>query len=692
MNFRVLFLFLLANIFFVDAQNVSNINEASKTVHSKNYQSITFNGIWSWFTDPRAVYFEGEHKRTYTGWVDNYGDIHVAYFDHTTKALNSKVIFDNLEIDDHNNPSILIDKNGYLIMFFSSHLQGEKPLYMLKSNTPESIEDWRPVKELYLNDKDVYKNAKNLNHTYTNPIQLSAENDKIFLFWRGVDLKPTYATSSDNGNTWSSGKILFMPEEVNAMRVPYTKVYSDGVSKIHFTFTDGHPTKEVSNALYYMYYENGAFYKANGKKIKTVAQLPIQQQDLDVIYKQTSENNTVWNWDIAQNKNGDPILVYVKFPDSENHIYCYAIWKNNEWINYNLVNSGNWFPETPEGSEELEPNYSGGITIDHESPNTLYLSVKRKGIFEIEKWITNNEGKSWAIEKITSNSTKNNIRPFAIKNAKKETSPQVLWVQNTKYISYSLSAQDKKTQIAFKDRYQSAIKIDAEYPEIDNTLSSKNIILLTRELLDWQLENPSENIKKTDYKYGVFCDGIKAFWDLTNDNRYKNELDNIIQYEEEEEEFETLAVEDLIWHFNTKNDRPFLNKLNALNIESINKINDAIKTVTLSKLLTLINEDDNYATKDIFDLYKRSLDDELKKEKEYTNPDKFFINALSVYTIAKGINNGMLPRDEKARLLESWQSLIKIIINKKYQNVHWDIGNTGIILLGSKEIVDLIEN
>ena len=86
-----------------------------KTSHRKtaaydaeSFRSVTFDGGWCWFSDPRAVYFEGKHKRTYTGWIDSYGAIHIAYYDHDTHEIKSKVLYDKLETDDHDNPVILI--------------------------------------------------------------------------------------------------------------------------------------------------------------------------------------------------------------------------------------------------------------------------------------------------------------------------------------------------------------------------------------------------------------------------------------------------------------------------------------------------------------------------------------------------------------------------------------------------------
>jgi hypothetical protein len=53
-----------------------------------DYKTITFNGIWSWFSDPRAIYFEGKYKRTYIGWIDNFGDVHVGFYDHGNKKID----------------------------------------------------------------------------------------------------------------------------------------------------------------------------------------------------------------------------------------------------------------------------------------------------------------------------------------------------------------------------------------------------------------------------------------------------------------------------------------------------------------------------------------------------------------------------------------------------------------------------
>ncbi len=398
------------------------------------YPSFTFDGAWCWYSDPRAVYYEGIHKRTYSGWVDRYGDIHVGYYDHETGVTDTRVIFDGLQVDDHDNPSILFDEKGKLLIFFTRH-SGSIPHYLCRSTEAEDITSIGPPEQLALNDLERYPEMRN-SYTYTHPIRLSGENGRIYLFWRGIDFKPSYAWSDDNGKTWSKGGMYILPERIYNMRRPYVKVSSDGNKRIHFAFTDGHPRNEPQNSIYYMYYEGGTLYKANGEKIGKLGD-EIKPRQTDCVYDAIPTNEKAWIWDVASDPEGNPVIAYARFPDDSNHIYNYARWNGKKWTNTDLVNAGEWFPETPGGETEREPNYSGGMSIDHDDPNIMYLSVKRDSVFEIEKWQTKNEGKSWVVNPLTKASSKNNVRPFAVRNAGENNPLQLLWMCNTRYRHYT---------------------------------------------------------------------------------------------------------------------------------------------------------------------------------------------------------------------------------------------------------------
>jgi len=73
------------------------------------------------------------------------------------------------------------------------------------------------------------------------------------------------------------------------------------------------------------------------------------------------------------------------------------------------------------------------MSISPNAPHSLFISVERNGVFEIEQWkLVNNE---WKTATITSNSMSDQIRPVAIKNNRNET--MLLWNSVDKYIHYT---------------------------------------------------------------------------------------------------------------------------------------------------------------------------------------------------------------------------------------------------------------
>jgi hypothetical protein len=401
----------------------------------KSFRNFTENGAWCWFSDPRAVHYSGKFRRTYAGWVDSSGNIMVGYYDHGTKKIKEKIIHKNLEIDDHDNPSLFIDNNGKLFVFYSKHA-GPEPIYLAKAKNSEDMEEWETTEKLYLNDTLNYQGLSN-SYTYTNICQLTKEKNKMYLFWRGMDFKPNFSVSHDNGESWENGKIFILPDRTYKDRRPYLKMASNHKDVIHFVFTDGHPRNEKSNSIYYLKYQNGILCKASNEKIIDWSELPIRPEQSDLVYDANISGQKACIWDIAENKQGNPVIVYSKFPNDSNHIYNYAVWDNMKWNNYELINSGGWFPETPKGKIQSEPNYSGGITLDHTDPSIIYLSIMKNGKFEIEKWTTNNQGKDWSKESITKNSELNNVRPYVIQNYPTQDSLRVLWMSVKKYNHYT---------------------------------------------------------------------------------------------------------------------------------------------------------------------------------------------------------------------------------------------------------------
>jgi hypothetical protein len=401
---------------------------------NKPVVQLTDDGGWCWFSDPRAVYLKGIHKQIYSGWVKSNGDIEVVSYDLDSKIISKKKLWNNFEKDDHDTPAFHILPDGKLQIYFSQH-SGKLPIIQYTTSKPENISEGT-LQKLELNDTVAYKGLRNT-YTYVNVARMEEENNKMFIFWRGMDFKPNFSISEDLGKTWTKGKILILPDRIYEDRRPYVKYFSNGKNKIHIAFTDGHPRDEPSNSIYYMCYKGGLFLNATGNKLCDLENVPVRPAQADKVYDASGTGEKAWIWDVAEDKRGNPVLAYVRFPNDSMHIYCYARWNGQKWKSYQMVNSGRWFPHTPSGEIEREPNYSAGLALDHENPDIVYLSRKIQGIFEIEKWVFSEEKEDWSVFPITTGSTRDQVRPFAIQGVNSDTPYQVVWMNLENYIHYT---------------------------------------------------------------------------------------------------------------------------------------------------------------------------------------------------------------------------------------------------------------
>ncbi len=271
---------------------------------------------------------------------------------------------------------------------------------------------------LHLND---FAGQPILTHIYApTPGYLRKEN-RFYVFWRGSNWQPTFSTSSD-GRKWTEPKTLIQGKGAR----PYTKIVDDGISSIHFAFTDGHPRKEKKNSLYYLRYKSGHFFKANSSLASTMAALPISPDKADRVYDGGAKGRA-WVWDIALDKDRLPVIAFTRLPSETDHRYCYARWDGEQWLDVQVTRAGKWFPQTPDGKREREPHYSGGMALDHANPSILYVSRPMKGEFEIERWQTTDRGGTWRSQAITRQSNVLNVRPVVPRGHTGRTSA-VLWM------------------------------------------------------------------------------------------------------------------------------------------------------------------------------------------------------------------------------------------------------------------------
>ena len=371
--------------------------------------TISEDGAWCWFQDPRAVFVQGEHARTYAQWITHDGRLQIGAFDHDSKETKVFTLKENWGRNDHNVGSILVLPDNRIMVFYAQH--NGRGLYCRVSASPETILAW--------DDEVAISTAGRI--TYNHPVFLEEEN-RYYVFWRARDWNPAFSTSTD-GMNWSEPQTLIRRRGAR----PYLKVFDDGASSIHLAFTDGHPRDEQQNSLYYLHYKAGRFLKANGEVVGNMKDLPYTPEQTDRVYDGSTAGRA-WVWDITLDDANRPVIAYTRLPEETDHRYAYARWTGDKWLDIQITEGGRWFPQTPEGQHEREPHYSGGIALDHANPSILYLSRPNDGQFEIERWVTPDAGHTWQSDAITQNSDALNVRPIVPRGHTGKSS-SVLWMQ-----------------------------------------------------------------------------------------------------------------------------------------------------------------------------------------------------------------------------------------------------------------------
>lgn len=389
---------------------------------------VKTDAIWTWFTDPRAVHYNGA---TYIGWITTSGSVGVSRFVHATQTVTSFTLSVNLQADDHNNPAIHILPDGRIAAFYCKHNDASGHRYRISTN-PEDISAWGA--------ETLISSGITLPVTYANPRRLSQDPSRLWLFYRAgagasTDNGLHYKTTTDLA-AWDA-QVAVWKNVVGGAVTPYYKIIDDGVKRIHFVATDRHPVGGQSS-VYHWYMElDGSniphWYTTDGTEI--VSALPHGPSVATLV----SDGSTVrrWIWDIALDAAGNPRILGTRYPNNDGTDIRYMLWR---W-------TGSAWAETeicPDGTGLYSPEifYAGGLCFDSLDCNRIYLSAPISGVREIQEWQSLDDGATWAkLRDITAGTSAGtlNARPYSPRNH--HSALGVLWWRGS-YTSFTSYAVD----------------------------------------------------------------------------------------------------------------------------------------------------------------------------------------------------------------------------------------------------------
>jgi hypothetical protein len=424
-----------------------------------NFVTLNTNGAWTWFNDQRAVFYRGILYFGYATYqANNLGKSALSTYTPWTGVVSNLWTGTLSETDEHDVPGLLVKQDGTMLAIYTRHQTDQFFTYRLSTSTdPISSTNWGAGQ---MNNTGVIEPQ---GMTYANPFQLAAEGGKIYNFSRNLNYNPCVFTSTDGGNTWSPPTILIQTSAggVDETR-PYVKYCSDYNQRIDFLYTDAHPDN-YTNSLYHMYYQNGTFYKTDGTFLKNYSDLPILHDSGErgtVIYQYSTaaqsdpnqwiQNARAWCWEIAYQTNGAPACVFQVKVDNVTGpnwydariYYYYARWTGTNWQKRFIAQAGRPLYNG-------QPDYGGGICLDPQDPNTIYISTDAANPFnlssittvplgshyEIWKGTTADGGLTFTWQAATTNSSVDNLRPYIPRRF--GGPPTVLWFRGI-YTSYNI--------------------------------------------------------------------------------------------------------------------------------------------------------------------------------------------------------------------------------------------------------------
>lgn len=388
-------------------------------------------GAWTWFNDERALI---DGARLWVGFVDTAGYSSVLVRPLTGPGVPARHRLGSFrERDDHNNPALVSLGGGAVLVAYAAH--HTEPYWYWRFGEPagDSVV-WSPEQRTL----DLGANI-----TYANLFRLTAEDGRIYNFFRGTNFNPTFMTSDDGGRTWSAPRHFMRAGEGRTR--PYAKYASDGAGRIDVLYTQAHP-RQGETDVYHLYYRDGWLHRSDGTRIQRLpggGVAPISPEAGTPVYGAATAGRA-WVWDLEYGPSGEPAAVYVAARDSTvgNDLrYRYARWDADagQWREQEIARAGTHLYDG-------ENHYAGGIALDPADPGVVYASSdvhpvtgEATGHYRLYRGITENGGATWSWIVLTPDAAEDNIRPFVPRGAG-EGSP-VLWLRG-RYTTYTDFATD----------------------------------------------------------------------------------------------------------------------------------------------------------------------------------------------------------------------------------------------------------
>ena len=313
----------------------------------------------------------------------------IGVYDHISGiAAKPAVVYDKLGVDDpHDNPSILIDNDGFIWVFVSGR-GTKRPGYKFKSKVPYSTEKFVQITEEEM--------------TYPQPHH--TENGMIHFFTKYSGVRQLYYETSEDGLHWTDDKMLAAIPENEGEKSGHYQTSGSYNSRISGTFFNRHPQGNVDKRTDLYYTQTADF----GQTWTTVdgIELTTPITDLESASKAVdyaSLNKNVYLKDMGFDAYGNPICLHIRSnghepgPLNAPYEWCVTKWNGTEWETHVVTNSDHNYDM---GSIYISGDNWKVIGPTEEGPQAWGVGG------EVAIWQSNDQGVTWKKEKIITTNSK----------------------------------------------------------------------------------------------------------------------------------------------------------------------------------------------------------------------------------------------------------------------------------------------
>lgn len=312
-------------------------------------------------------------------------------FDHKTETVSKPtVVYDKQGVDDpHDNPSIMIDDEGYIRIFVSGRGRS-RPGFKFKSLEPWSIDAFEMISEEEM--------------TYPQP--WNTEYGYIHLFTKYTGVRQLYFETSTDGVQWSDDSMLAAIPANEGEKSGHYQVSNCFEGKTVGTFFNRHPdgNVDIRTDLYYVQTTDFAHTWTNIKG-QTLTLPLIERESAARVIDYQSQHKNVYLKDMGFDANGNPACLHIRSnghkpgPGSAPYEWCVSHWDGKNWQTSVITTSDHNYDM---GSLFITDQYWRVVGPTEIGPQEWGTGG------ELAIWQSKNEGKTWKkIKDITDNSVLN---------------------------------------------------------------------------------------------------------------------------------------------------------------------------------------------------------------------------------------------------------------------------------------------